>query len=66
MSFTSPRTILGSFTEIPSWRGQAGIRIPESGTAAHTFHSEGASESAGTEVLDGAGIIGDLIGMIDT
>ena len=46
MSFTSPRMIRGWFTEIPSWRGRDGIRIPESGLAARTSRSESASESA--------------------
>ena len=66
MSFTSPRMIRGWFTEIPSWRGRDGTRIPESGLAARTSRSESASESAGSEVLDGAGVIGDSIGITDT
>ena len=61
-----PRTIRGRFTEIPSWRGRDGIRIPEFGLAAHTSSSEAASESAGSAVLDGAGGIGDSIGVADT
>ena len=66
MSFTSPRMIRGWFTEIPSWRGRDGTRIPESGLAARTSRSESASESASSAVLDGAGLIGDSIGITDT
>ena len=66
MSFTSPRMIRGWFTEIPSWRGRDGTRIPESGLAARTSRSESASESASSAVLDGAGVIGDSIGITDT
>lgn len=33
--------------------------------AAHTCRSEPASESASSEVMDGAGATGDMIGMID-
>ena len=58
--------IRGWFTEIPSWRGRDGTRIPESGLAARTSRSESASESAGSEVLDGAGVIGDSIGITAT
>ena len=65
MSFTSPRMIRGWFTEIPSWRGRDGTRIPEFGLAARTSRSESASESASSEVLDGAGVIGDSIGITD-
>jgi hypothetical protein len=65
-SSTSPRTILGWFTEIPSWRGRGGTRIPASGMRDLTFRSELASESVGSEVLDGAGVIGDSIGTTDT
>src|SRR5258706_8188665 len=66
MSFTCLRTIRGLFTEIPSWLGRDGIRIPESGMVARTFRSGRLSESAGTEVMGGAGIIGDLTGATDT
>ena len=65
MSFTSPRMIRGWFTEIPSWRGRDGTRIPESGLAARTSRLEWASESASSAVLDGAGVTGDSIGMTD-
>ena len=58
--------IRGWFTEIPSWRGRDGTRIPESGLAARTSRSESASESACSAVLDGAGVIGDSIGMTGT
>ena len=34
--------------------------------AAHTSRSESASESASSEVMDGAGATGDMIGTIDT
>ena len=44
------------------WPGRAGIRILESGMAARTFRSEWASELASSGAMDGAGIIGDLIG----
>ena len=49
---------------IVAWPG--GTRIPESGMAGRTFHSESASESASSAVLDGAGLIGDSIGITDT
>lgn len=55
--------ILGWFTGIPSWHGRDGIRIPESGLAGPISHSESASESDGSAVLDGDGIIGDLTGI---
>jgi len=58
--------IRGSFMDIPSQRGRDGTRIPESGLAAHTSSSDSASESVGTEVSDGAGVIGDSIGVADT
>ncbi len=60
-----PRTIRGWFTEIPSWRGRDGTRIPEFGLAARTSRSESASESASSAVSDGAGVIGDSIGITD-
>ena len=63
MSFTFLRMIRGWFTEIPYWRGRAGIRILESGMAARTSRSESASESASSAVSDGAGLIGDSIGI---
>ena len=53
----------GSIMEIPSTRGRVGTPIPEFGLAVRTFRSESASESASSEVLDGAGIIGDAIGV---
>src|SRR5580658_3982024 len=62
MSFMSPHMIPGWFTDIPSWRGQDGIRIPAFGLVARTYRLESVSESAFLEVLDGAGAIGDLIG----
>src|SRR5208282_753934 len=62
MWFMSPRTIPGWFTDIPSSPGRAGTHIPESGLAAPTFRSESVLESASSEVMDGAGAIGDLIG----
>jgi len=58
--------IRGRFTDIPSWRGRAGTRIPESGLVARTSRSDSPSESVGSEVLDGAGVIGDSIGVADT
>ena len=44
-------------------RGLGGTSIQEFGMAALTFRSESASESATSEDMDGAGIIGDLIGI---
>jgi hypothetical protein len=58
--------IHGWFTDIPSSRGRGGTRIPESGMPARTSHLELASESAFLAVLDGAGLIGDLIGTTAT
>ena len=66
MSFTFPRMIRGWLTEIPSWRGRDGTRIPEFGTTARTSHSELASELAFLEVMGGAGTIGDSIGVADS
>jgi hypothetical protein len=63
MLFTSPRITRGWFTEGPLWRGRDGIRIPESGLAARIYRGAGASESGGLAVLDGAGVIGDSIGI---
>ena len=66
MSFTSLRMIRGWFTEIRSWRGRVGTRIPESGLAVPISPSESVSESASLQGLDGAGVIGDSIGITDT
>jgi hypothetical protein len=66
MWFTSRPMTRGRFTDIPSWRGRDGTRIPESGLAGRTSILEWASESVGSEVLDGAGAIGDSIGVADT
>ena len=65
MWFTSLPTIRGSFTEVPSIRGRDGMHIREFGLEDLTFHSDLASESAGSEVLAGAGDIGDSIGTAD-
>ena len=56
----------GWFTEVPSWRGRDGTRIPEFGLAARTSRSEWATESVSSEVLAGAGLIGDSIGVAIT
>src|SRR5208283_1184677 len=66
MWFTSRLITPGGSTDIPSWRGRDGTRIRESGLAARTSISESALESVGTAVLDGAGVIGDSIGITDT
>src|ERR1700690_1368108 len=66
MSFTCPHIIHGWFTEARSWRGRDGIRILEFGMAVHTSRSDSDSESAGSAVLDGAGLPGDLSGVADT
>src|SRR5271156_2513395 len=66
MRFTSPHTIRGWFTDIRSWRGRDGIRIPESGLAGRFSHSASASQSGGSEVLDGDGVIGDSTGITTT
>lgn len=66
MLFTFLRTIRGWFTDIPYCRGRGGIRIPESGMKARTSRSESALESVSSGVLDGAGLIGDSIGITDT
>src|ERR1700739_1279274 len=58
--------IRGWFTVIPSWRGQDGIPIRESGLVDRISPSELVSELAGTEVLDGDGIIGAAIGITIT
>ena len=55
--------IPGWFTGIPLWRGRDGTRIPEFGLAARTFRSGWVLESASSEVLGGAGIVGDAIGV---
>ena len=52
--------------EVPSWPGQDGTHIPESGMAARISPSEPVSESASSEVMDGAGIIGEPIGITTT
>jgi len=52
--------------EVPSDHGLGGIPIPESGMAVLTFRSGSASESVSTAGLDGAGTIGDLIGITTT
>jgi hypothetical protein len=65
-SSTSPHTIRGWLTEIPSWRGRGGIRIPASGMTGLTFPGESVSRSVGSGVSDGAGVIGDSIGITDT
>ena len=62
----SRRTILGWFTEDRLWPGRDGIPIRESGTEGRTSRSEWASESVGSEALDGAGVIGDSIGTTTT
>lgn len=51
---------------IRSWLGRDGIHIRGSGLAAHSFRSDLALALAGGAVLDGAGGIGDLIGVADT
>ena len=65
MWFTSLPTIRGWFTGVRLVLGQAGIHIPEFGLAGLTCHSDSALESAGSEVLAGAGDIGDSIGTAD-
>ena len=57
--------IRGWFMEIPSCHGRDGTHIPEFGMAARTSRSASALESASSEVLDGAGLIGDSIGITD-
>jgi hypothetical protein len=54
--------IRGWFTEASYRHGRDSTRIPEFGLAARTSRSE----SAGSEVLDGAGAIGDSIGVAIT
>jgi len=63
MLFTSPPITRGWSTEDPFWRGRDGIRIPKSGLEALTCRGAGDSESGGSAVLDGAGVIGDSIGI---
>jgi hypothetical protein len=58
--------IPGWFMDIPSWPGRDGTRTPESGLAAHICRLESVSESVSLEVLDGAGVTGDLIGTTTT
>ena len=59
-------TTLGCLMEIRSWRGQDGIRIPEFGSGVRICRGVAASESDGSEVMDGAGTTGDSIGVADT
>src|SRR5208282_2631009 len=66
MWFTSRPITRGGFTDIPSRRGRDGIRTREFGLAARTSISGSASESVISEVLAGAGVIGDSIGVADT
>ena len=66
MSCTFLHTIRGWFTDIRSWRGRDGIRTLEFGLAARICHSESASPSGGSEVLDGDGVIGDSTGITTT
>src|ERR1035438_9894959 len=61
-----PRTIRGWFTGIQSWRGRDGIRILEFGLVARISHSESASQSGGSEVLVGDGVVGDSTGITTT
>jgi hypothetical protein len=55
----------GWFTEARLVLGQAGIHILEFGLVDLTCHSDLVLESAGSEVLAGAGLIGDSIGTAD-
>src|ERR1700693_163845 len=66
MSCTFPHTIHGSFTDIPWWPGRGGIHIRGFGLAARISHSESGSQSGGTEVLDGDGVIGGSTGTTTT
>src|SRR6266852_4401215 len=52
--------------EVPSWPGRDGTHIPASGMAVHIFPSGSVSESASSEVMDGAGVVGDSIGTTTT
>src|SRR5579872_7576345 len=54
--------IRGWFTGVPSIRGRDGMHIREFGLEDLTCHSGLVLESGGSEVLGGAGDIGDLIG----
>src|SRR5208282_5894473 len=63
MWFTSRRITHGWFTDIPSWLGRAGIRTRESGLGGRIFRSDSVSESAGSAVLDGDGVIGASTGI---
>ena len=58
----SQPTIRGWFMEVPSIRGRDGMHIQESGLEDLTCHSDLVLGSAGSEVLAGAGLIGDSIG----
>jgi len=66
MSCTFRPTTLGEFTDTQWPRGLIGTSIPESGLAARTSRSETATESAGGEVLGGAGGIGGSTGITIT
>src|SRR5271169_280837 len=61
-----PLTIHGWFTDIPLWRGLGGIRIRGYGLAARISRSESASQSVGSEVLAGDGVIGASTGITTT
>ena len=63
MWFTFRPMIHGWSTGIPSWLGRVGIHIPESGLADRICHSESALELAGSEALDGDGVIGVSTGI---
>jgi hypothetical protein len=65
MRFLSPPMIRGRYTVMPSWSGRGGTHIPAFGMEARTPRSELASESVSTKVMDGAGIIGDPIGITE-
>ena len=57
--------IRGWFTGVPSIRGRGGMHIREFGLEDLTCHSGLVLELGGSEVLAGAGDIGDLIGAAD-
>ena len=59
-------TTRGWRTELPSWPGRDGIRIPEFGLAVRSCRGVAASGSVGSAVMDGVGITGDSIGVADT
>ena len=58
--------ILGWCTEIPSWRGLGGTRIPAFGMKALIFRGESALRSVRSQDGDGDGVIGDSIGITAT